>query len=341
MKSHLALPVLACLCLAGTAGKHPGAEALTPAVKAAVGKGIDWLRQNRRTDGSWRGAGNYGGYPVAMTSMAGLALICSGSTSTRGPRWREVREAIEFVLKNADAGTGLIASADEGQRPMFAHGFATLFLAQVYGMEGDVQQQQRLQGVLGRAVHLIERAQSAAGGWFYTADAANDEGSVTVTQLQALRACNNVGITVSKATIDRAVGYLTRSANPDGGIRYRAGQGGPSLPAITAAAPAVLYNAGRYDDPMAERAIAFVLRDPAVTRFGGFHYYGNLYFAQAMYQRGGAAWTDYYRQISDWLLAHQLPDGAWDGDGSGAVFATSTALIILQLPSAQAPIYQR
>ena len=47
----------------------------------------------------------------------------------------------------------------------------------------------RLHDVLTRAVKLITRSQSSAGGWLYTPDSNGDEGSVTVTQIQALRAC--------------------------------------------------------------------------------------------------------------------------------------------------------
>lgn len=343
MMQPAALTMLTLLCLAPSAPDRSvdPVEPLSPAVQRAVDKGIDWLKCNRGQDGSWRGAGGNGAYPVAMTSMAGMALICAGSTPTRGPHWQAVREAVAFVLRHVNAKSGLIAAIPDDARPMYAHGFATLFLAQVSGMEVDVRQQRQLQQVLGNAVRLIERSQTAAGGWYYTPDSTMDEGSVTVTQLQALRACRNVGIAVSSRTVERAVHYLEHSANADGGIRYRAGQDGPSLPAITAAAPAVMDSAGRYDNEVAERALAFVLRDPSIARFGGFQFYGNLYLAQALYQRGGQRWADYYDKMSAWLLRQQQPDGAWDGDGSGPVFATAVALIVLQLPLAFAPIYQR
>ena len=46
------------------------------------------------------------------------------------------------------------------------------------------------------AIVLISRSQSRDGGWLYTPDDAGDEGSVTITQVQALRACRDAGISV-------------------------------------------------------------------------------------------------------------------------------------------------
>ena len=62
---------------------------------------------------------------------------------------------------------------------------------------------------------------------------------------------------------------------------------------------------------------------------------------QALYQRGGQDWSDYYAKMSAWLLRQQQSDGSWNGDNVGPVYGTSIALTILQLPYAYAPIYQR
>src|SRR5690606_3804853 len=98
---------------------------------------------------------------------------------------------------------GLLAAPEEEGRSMYGHGFGTMFLAQIYGMEEDVQRQQQIHDVLSKAVKLTARSQSRAGGWLYTPDSGGDEGSVTITQVQALRACRNAGITVPSETIKR------------------------------------------------------------------------------------------------------------------------------------------
>ncbi len=164
-----------------------------------------------------------------------------------------------------------------------------------------------------------------------------------MTQVQALRACRMAGIVVDKKCVDRAVQYIKRCQNADGSIRYSLGSGGGGRPAITAAGVAVLYNAGVYaDQPFVDQAVQYCKKHIQVTVDNtGHHYYTHLYWAQALYQRGGDDWGAYYRKMADWLLKQQRKDGSWDGDGVGTVYGTAIALVVLQLPYALAPIYQR
>lgn len=83
---------------------------------------------------------------------------------------------------------------------------------------------------LSSAVELIVRTQNSAGGWRYNPAPEDADLSVTVCQMMALRAARNAGIGVAKETIDRAVDYVRRSQNADGGFmyQYRSGQCGES-----------------------------------------------------------------------------------------------------------------
>lgn len=316
---------------------------VTKAIEASIRRGIEWLANNQASDGSWRNAGGYGSYPAAMTGMAGMALIASGSTPTRGRHYRHVRRAVDFLLKHADPRTGVISVPAEEGRSMYGHGFGTLFLASAYGMEEDQKKQERLKAALDKAVALIAASQSAAGGWLYTPDSNGDEGSVTITQVQALRACRMAGIVVDKRTVDRAVDYIKRCQNPDGSIRYSLGSGGGGRPAITAAGVSVLYNAGVYDDqPFVDKAFEYCKRNIQVTVDNtGHHFYAHLYWSQACYQRGGKDWDEYYPKIAAYLQQLQARDGSWEADRVGTVYGTSIATTILQLPYALVPIYQR
>ena len=224
---------------------------------------------------------------------------------------------------------------------MYGHGFSMLFLAQVYGMEEDQNRQRRLRTALERGIKLIARSQSRDGGWLYTPDAQGDEGSVTITQVQALRACRNAGLHVPKKTIDLAIRYIERSQNPDGGISYRVNSRG-SRPAITAAACAVLYNAGKYDSPAANKCFDYAWRtcQPA-TSSGGHYYYTQLYMSQAVWQKGDKFWAKYYPAIQRFLLRMQQGNGSWRGDSAGLVYGTSIALLILQLPYNHLPLFSR
>lgn len=342
---------IVCLILAAgltVAASSPAQEAayppgVTPEIHASIVRGLEWLKRNQGNDGSWRNSGGYGSYPAAMTGIAGMAFIAAGSTPTRGRYWNQVRKSVSFLMKNSDSSTGVISVPAEEGRSMYGHGFATLYLASVFGMEEDLRKQDKLKRVLDKAVKLIAGAQSSAGGWIYTPESNSDEGSVTVTQIQALRACRMAGIVVDKRVIDKSIDYIKRCQNADGSIRYSLNSGGDGRPAITAAGVAVLYNAGVYDDqPFVDKAVKYCMkRIKTSVNNTGHHYYAHLYWGQALYQRGGKDWDAYYKSMAAWLLKQQSKDGSWQGDGVGTVYGTGIALTILQLPYAYAPIYQR
>ncbi len=351
--------LLSALCLAvlsfGPRANGPTAEAqkergpsadldLPPEAQQAVEAGISFLIRTQNPDGSWLSDGSTGRYPTAITALAGLALLANGSTCYSGKHTTNVRAAVEYILQHADADTGLIGGQEAG-RPMFGHGFAMLFLAQVYGSEGEPALQRRIRAALVNAVGLTVRTQSERGGWFYTPTSSEDEGAVTITQMQGLRACANAGIAVPSGTVKRALGYIRQSANPDGGIAYRAGVAGPSRSGITCAAVATMYAAGLYEDELVENAFRYATENVSVvapSRAGGTHFfYSHLYLSQVVYFRGGRQWEEYFRGIRNWLLEAQNEDGSWSGDYIGRAYGAACALLILQLPYNNLPVLQR
>jgi len=310
--------------------------------RAAIDAGLAYLVSAQGRDGSWSNRGRYGAYPVAMTALAGIALLMDGNTTTQGHYAPQVDRAARYLVRSS-MPNGQIARPDNEGRPMYGHGFGMLFLSELYGMTEDTTRARAIHDVLTHAVALTGRAQSKDGGWYYTWNSGNDEGSVTITQVQALRAARNAGIAVPKSVIDLAMQYLVRSQNSDGGIRYafRMRQGG-SRPAITAAAVACWYNGGEYDSPAAKRALAYVKGKikPDATE-GGHDFYAHLYLAQALYVSNDPDWDSYFPRRRDYFLMTQRPDGSWWGDGVGDVYGTSIALIVLQLPYNQLPIMQQ
>ena len=319
---------------------------VTPAVVEAVGKGLAYLKSVQSPDGSFTTTQDGGTYPIAMTGLAGMGLLSSGSTSSRGPWADPITRAMRFLLK-CSTRNGLLATPNQDSgRPMFGHGFSLLFLACLYGMENDPSVRDQLAQVIKDAISLTARGQSKLGGWMYT-PGGGDEGSVTITQMQALRACHNAGFVVPRSTVDGATEYLEKCKTDDGGIRYSYNSHPSTQLPITAAAVATLYNAGEYESELAETCLAYVwkhfadLRNWSVSGAGGHAYYTHLYASQAFYQAGEKYWGNYFPRASRLLLKQQRADGAWEGDGVGPVFGTAIALIILQMPFKLLPIYQR
>lgn len=324
----------------------------------AIERGLQYLARVQDRSGQWMSHGRVGNYPGSMTALAGLAMMAGGSTPEEGPYSKEVERAMNYLLKSSqEHDDALLIGSSGGGRSMYGHGFSMLFLAQCYGMQSDEEKGEQIRDVLTQGAELTSRSQSDlgaehdhAGGWYYTPGSNTDEGSVTVTQLQALRACRNAGIKVNKETIARAVRYLKHCQQADGGICYSASSRGSSRPAISAAAIACFYAAGVYDREaggsgdeakMVERLVDYCQSHMRVDGGMGHYFYAHYYYAQALYQRGGEDWEAYYPKIRDRLLASQAPDGSWNGDGTGTVYGTALALTILQLPYGYLPIYER
>src|SRR5439155_11484266 len=79
---------------------------VTPETLRAVVKGLDYLATAQAEDGAWITGGGQA-YPVAMTGLAGTALLAHGDSPTRGKYSRNVQGAVEFLVRCATP-TGLI-----------------------------------------------------------------------------------------------------------------------------------------------------------------------------------------------------------------------------------------
>lgn len=307
---------------------------ITPQVRLAIDRGLEYLAQ---TQGS---SGGYGmeraGEHVGITALAALAFMADGNLPGRGRYGPQVERALRYVLDNAQE-TGLIAS-DNMHGPMYGHGFATLFLGEIYGQAPDP----RIRDALIRAVRLIVATQNPKGGWRYQPTPVDADISVTICQIMALRSARNAGIGVPKATIDRAIQYVHQCQNPsDGGFRYQIGAGESAFPR-SAAGVASLYYAGVYQDEALVRGLDYLLRSKPrmIDGDSGHYFYGHYYAAQAMYLAGGQYWAQWYPTIRQELLSQQRPRGHWES-GHGDAYGTAMALLVLEVPNRLLPIFQR
>ncbi len=310
-------------------------------VRRVTERGLGWLVSQQSRSGHW--AANNGQYPTAMTALAGMALLSEGSTTTQGKYAASIRRAVDYLVGHGRAN-GLIGEPGDS-RYTYGHGFSVMFLSQVLGEEEDIERREELIDVLSRAVEFTGRAQTEAGGWGYvSAKDGNgfDEGSTTITQVQALRGCRNAGIPVPKEIIDKAIGYIHQCTLDGGGVQYNS-RGGGGRPAITAAAIACLYNAGEYDGDYVPKQLKYCkeqLSDIANQGFGHWHY-AHYYYSQVMYREGGSEWEAYRDKLSARLVAENGADGSWSQGYIGPVYTTAINLTILQLQNGALPIYQR
>ena len=311
-------------------------EMLTPEALKAIQKGLDYLASRQQDDGSF-GSGGYS-RNVGVCGLAGIAFMSAGSTPGRGPYGKHVDRALDFVLANTEESGFINVEGASSHGPMYGHGFATLFLAESYGMtmRGDVREK------LTKAVSLIVSTQNADGGWRYQPKRFDADISVTICQVMALRAARNAGIHVPRETIDHCIEYVRKSQNADGGFMYMI-QGGQSAFPRSAAGVVALYSAGIYDDPAITKGLEFLEGNlPRGTEFNreSHYFYGHYYAVQAMWHAGGEHWAKWYPAIRDALIARQGEDGGW-ADSIGKEYGAAMACIILQMPNNYLPILQR
>ena len=306
--------------------------------KLAVERGLAWLAARQANDASFTATGHGYTNHSGITALAGIAFMQAGNLPGRGKYGKEVQNCLDFVLGSCTE-SGLIAS-DMTQGPMYGHGFATLFLAEIYGMTGDEAVKEKLQ----KAVKLIQKTQNCEGGWRYQPVPYDADISVTICQVMALRAARDAGIKVEKETIDNSIKYVLNCQNPDGGFSYmaRGGGGGNSGFPRSAAGVAALYYAGVFEGKNLERGLNYLRQftpGPSRNNNGEGHYfYGHYYAVQAMFLAGGDYWANWYPGIRDELITNQRAGGEWDGDFN-TDYATAMALIVLQMPNRYLPVY--
>ena len=314
------------------------AELMTAETDVVIKNGLAWLAKNQNSDGSY-GGGTYRGN-IAVTSLSALAFMASGSSPGRGPYGSQIDKALVYVMENTSPSGFIAVSASSTHGPMYSHGFGTLFLAEAYGMTHRPEIREKLQ----KAVRLIIDCQNVEGGWRYQPKRFDADLSVTICQINALRAARNAGLFVPKETVEACIRYVKRSQNTDGGFRYMlAGIPTSEFPR-SAAGVVALQSAGEYDSKEVREGIAYLRQfghGLRPQRRNHHFFYGQYYAAQAMWLNGGSVWTEWYTLIRDELNRRQSPTGYWQDVGVCNEYGTAMALIILQIPNDFLPIFQR
>ncbi len=332
-------------CLAASAGgtclaQDRRAEAVNdlmlPATEKAIREGLDYLAARQATDGSFRG--ELYRRNAAVVSLAGMAFMANGSFPGRGRYGHAVTRAVQYILEHTQESGYIYVANSSSHGPMYGHGFATLFLAEVYGMWPDSEVRDKLV----RAVRMIVENQNHEGGWRYEPDGREADVSVTICQVMALRAARNAGIYVPNETIDRCTDYVKQCQNPDGGFAYML-PGGESAFARSAAGVVALYSAGIYEGDEIQRGLEYLLQHQPTADSMSLEsnfFYGQYYAVQAMWHAGGTYWQRWYPAIRNTLMDQRSDDGSWF-DQICPEYGTAMACLILQMPNNYLPIFQR
>jgi prenyltransferase beta subunit len=305
-------------------------------IEASVDRALEYLASQQRPDGSWP---SWIGDNNAVNAFCLLAFLGRGHVPGRGPYKLVIDRAVRHILATQNA-KGLYQSPNPSHGPMYEHAMATLAIIESYGFLPQPAVRQSAQ----QAIDLIAQSQSKLGGWRYQPTPTDDDLSVTVMQVVALRAAMNARLDVPQKTVDGALAYVKACAHPGGGFGYKPA-GGPG-PARSAAGVLSMQLLGAFDDPAVTKGLDYLAKvdmNPASEHF----FYMAYYAMQAHFQAGGAYWARWHPKARKWLLENQTPEGYWPGFGdqkyNGQAFCYSTAMacMCLQVYMHYLPAYQR
>ncbi|MCH8042428.1 MAG: hypothetical protein IID44_01800 [Planctomycetes bacterium] len=313
----------------------------TTASKAAVRKGNKFLLTAKNRDG---GYGNDIGQPsdVGISSFVGLAFMAQGNTLTEGPRNRELRQIVTYVVKHvrkmsrgADV-SGKTRTQLQSEFGYYAPSFfAALFLSQVVGETANDHEARRS---LVKLIDTISRAQQSDGSW-------GQDSYVptlgTVMGWVCLRGSYSAGFEV-QGSANKTAEHLMNQM--DGA---RDSRNWMQMLYRDAAGIRVLYAMGKKYEPVTRKAVENALNlikhdNRAFAQAGGEDYLAHFLITDTMLQSGGEDWKRWYPLVRDRTVGVQNSDGSWTGHHcmTSRVFCTAAAVLILSAPNRMLPISQ-
>jgi hypothetical protein len=337
----------------------------TEAVTESVDRALDWLAKKQQPDGSFPGP--MGGQP-AITCLTVLAFASAGHLPGEGEHGEQLERAVRYSLKCeitpgffcAIKPAGVWQYNQSSHTGYYSQAIAGLMFAEVGGqLKGKLAED--VSAAVERALEQTKNVQFLSipgrqqdeGGWGYPVENPDSNSatdlSITAWQITFLRSAKNAGYDVDQQLIDAAKKYVKGLFEPRRGTftydhvfitRGMAGAGIMSLSLL-----------GEHDTEEANTAARWLQRHP-FNNYGElvgnkrdrFHY-SVYYCTQAMYQRGGKEWEQFYPQVAQLLVNNQLPNGSWLPGGHERIFGQAyvTAMSVLALtPSyAMLPIHQR
>jgi hypothetical protein len=317
----------ACAALAQDKGKDaPPPPAKESRPDSPVAAALDWLARHQDADGVWRGgqhASRCQGAPCAgkaerfdgdtgVTALALLAFVGAGHTHKSGVHGDAVKNAAKFLrdMQPQDGFIGVKTSMDA----RLQHAYAAMAMTELYGMTGT----KLFKPIAQRAATCTASLQDAAGGWKRKADDAECDAVLTGVCVLSLRSARMSELDVEQAVLDRAVAWLDKSApTPSADARTRDAQ--------TAAALGVRvfgrwdFDALAKDERWAKDTASLFDRPPLWTdKTPVPDLWTWCLAAPPLFQRGGDAWTNWWKAFSEPTKAHQRVEkdvcarGSWD-----------------------------
>lgn len=309
----------------------PGGErAGSELIETMYARGLDYLARSQKEDGTFEGM--YGQDP-AIAGFCLMAVLAHGDDPNVGPYSGMARKCLEVILRCQNAEGYIVAA--QGYQSMYSHGFATLALAEAYGMMRD----DRIGPALKKAVDLILESQkhNPLKAWRYNPKDADADVSVSGCQMVALVAARNAGIPVPDKALEDGLRYIASCRNDQGGYGYTS----PNETRVTMSSlgSLTLSLTRNKDDASFPKTLAYLTKQ---LNYRDEHYpfYLEYYMSQALFHADLDVWHQWNLKNIRYMRTIQAADGSWIFNASPA-YTTSLALLSLALNYRFLPIYEK
>jgi hypothetical protein len=232
---------------------------------------------------------------------------------------------------------------------MYHHGFATLALAEAYGVvdERNLWPDGKGPRSIGQALELAVRAavtsqkKNSMSAWRYSPDSRDADTSVSGAVFVGLLAARNAGVEVPDESIDKAISFYAQMTSASGEVMYAGGMGGFGESLARSSIATLVFSVARRKDLKQYKATLDYLKQridqPAQQ---GWPEYARYYEAQALFQGDVAAWEKWNKLLVRQLKQAQQLDGSFRGQ-LGSSVSTSLSLLALAVNFRFLPIYER
>ncbi|MDP7032969.1 MAG: zf-HC2 domain-containing protein [Planctomycetota bacterium] len=312
------------------------------AISTAVNRGLLWLSQTQRPDGSWSAGETFGasGYEIGVTGLATLSFLSAGHPLHDEDPYRQTLKRAIHALERARTPDGLIGPP-RGHY-LYNHSIALIALIEARLILLGSKRLESLQP----AVDVLSRAQTSEGGWGYTiSPETTPDTSVTGWALSALWIAHRSGLKVPARCFLLAQRWLEQVTDPSTaqvGYRFR-GEISGNGSGTTAVG---LYIAGLLElprNPLLQQQARWLTSPEQVQSLDRqLDYYCWYHTASALHHHKGRTSGQWLDAVNDKLIHLQLPSdhrnaGSWPpasrwGRYAGRVYTTSLALLTLQTP---------
>lgn len=289
-------------------------------------KGLRYLATNQEPNGGWSGSGNR----PAIVGLCTLAFLAHGEDPNHGPYSENIAKSVKLIIQAVNEGEDGFMGPQ-----MYDHGFATLALAECYGMVDNPQ----IAPALEKAVALILKAQeiNPRKGWRYRPTETSSDSTVSGCQIVALLAARNAGIPVPDKAINQGLAYMKSCRDNQGAYGYTNSSGVRTT--LTAIGSLCYSLAKKKDDPSFAKSTKHLKEN--IRNQGDSHpFYFRYYMAQALFQADETLWEQWNKDNTRLLSASQLPDGSF-ASNYGNAYSTATSLLSLALNYRYLPIYEK